>query len=892
MHMWPLFLHRRDVRSAASTVALGLAGSLAFPAAGEADDVVARSRSAHAVRRTGPIAIDGRLDDAGWKGVPIAGDFWQRMPKEGAPPGHRTEFQIAYDDQSIYVGVRAYDDAPHQIRNLLHRRDQDSGADWIYVFIDSYHDRRTAFGFGLNAAGVQRDQLMYDDVAEDASWDAVWSGASHIDAQGWTAEYRIPLGQLRFADDDDAAWGVQVTRYIGRTGEQDVWAPAPRGEPRYVSRFGALEGLQGLDGGRRIEVLPYVTGGIGRAAHDPADPFHDAIDPRGGVGLDAKLGLTSAVTVAATINPDFGQVEADPSQVNLSANETYFAEKRPFFLEGTEIFQFGIGQGDGDGSSSSLFYSRRIGAAPHQSLDGDYVDAPTGTTIYGAAKIAGKTAGGWSFGLLDAVTAEEDATAAIGPMRETAVVEPLTNYALARVKKDLRAGKTTLGAALTSVTRKLDGTGLEPLLHDQAITGGAGLSHRFAQDRWSTDVRVIGSWVHGSREAIADTQTSFRHLYQRPDAEHVEVDPTRTSLGGQGLLFSVGRDGSEHWNFTVGGDLRSPGFEANDLGFHGPVDYATQWAFASYHDNDPGDHVLNWRLNFNQWSQHNLQPEFLGTGGNTNLHLQFANFWGAWGGLGMDYSVLDPGGTRGGPALRADPAVYGFGGFATDGRKEVSLEIGGDWRRNWRADNMFVSMYAALNIQARSNVELFVGPNYSASTDHDQYVEEAIDDAGRSHYVFARIAQETLGLTVRGAWTFTPDLSLQWYAQPFVAAGAYSEFKQASATRAKAHEARYSRYRDAQLERTPDDVYLIDQNADGAADYAIGVPDFNFRELRSTLVLRWQYKPGSTAFLIWSHGQSDVVPDGHFRLGDDLPALGRADGEDVVMVKVSYWLGV
>jgi len=888
MHMSLPHTSRRDLRTS-STVILAVAGALGLPSPSEAADGIDQVRASHAVRRTKPIRIDGRLDEPAWAEVPATGDFWQRRPKEGAPIGQRTEFRIAYDDQAIYVGVRAFDSAPGEIRNLLHRRDQDSGADWVYVMLDSYGDKRTAFGFGLNAAGVQRDMLMYDDTNEDESWDAVWSGASHIDAEGWTAEYRIPLGQLRFSEDDARVWGVQFIRYVGRTGEQDLWSPTARTDQGFVSKFGSLDGLVGLRGGRRLEVLPYLSGGLGRMAHDDADPFHDAIDPRYGFGLDAKLGLTSAVTVAATINPDFGQVEADPSQVNLSANETYFAEKRPFFLEGTEIFQFSLDQSDN--GPSALFYSRRIGAAPHAQLGGDYVDAPTGTTIYGAAKIAGKTADGWAFGLLDAVTAEEEATAVTGATRTTSIVEPLTNYALARVKKDLRGGKTTVGGAVTSVTRALDDTGLENALHDQAVTGGLGLTHRFGHDEWSADARVVASWVHGSQEAIARTQRGFRHLYQRPDATHLDFDPTRTSLGGAGALWEVGRYGGTHWKFGVGGYLRTPGFEANDLGFHGPVDHLVQWSSAGYRDNLPGDHVLNWKVNVEAFAQTSLEPELVSVGGNANVNVQFSNFWSAWGGLGVDENRLDPGATRGGPALAQDRAAYGSGGFATDGRKAFSFETGGDFRRVSAADDLSTSVYANINIQARSNVELSIGPNYSANTSHDQYVDEVADDSGAPHYVFAHVAQETFGLFLRGAWTFTPELSLQLYAQPFVAAGAYDDFKQAAMTRARARDARFARYQRGQLSRTQDDRYVVDDDLDGAPDYAIGVPDFNFRALRANLVLRWQYLPGSTAFLIWSHGQSDAVTDGTFDLPTDLRALGHADGEDVVMVKVSYWLG-
>ena len=850
-----------------------------------------RARSTQAMRRDGAISIDGRLDDAGWRDVPVASGFWQRAPKEGQPPKHATEFRIAYDDRAIYIAVRAHDDNPDAIRRLLHRRDQDSPGDWLGVLIDSYHDRRTAFGFALNAAGVQRDVLIYDDGNEDASWDAVWSGATAIDAQGWTAEFRIPLGQLRFAEDDQP-WGVQVLRNVGRTGEQDFWSPSPRNSPGFVSRFGELTGVRGVRSGRRIELLPYVTGGLGRVPHDDGDPFHDAVDPRYGLGLDAKLGLTSAITASVTANPDFGQVEADPSQVNLSANESYFAEKRPFFVEGTEIFQFGIGQGDGSSSSDSLFYSRRIGARPHGQIDGRYVEQPIGTTIYGAAKISGKTAGGWSFGVLDAVTAEETATAVDDDgTRRTEVVEPLTNYALVRLKKDLRKGKTTLGAVVTSVSRDLNGTGLEDQLRDQAVTTGAAITHRFARDRWSLNARALGSWVHGTPAAIERTQTNFRHLYQRPDAEHLEVDPDRTSLAGGGFLWDVGNVGGKHVRYQLGGDLRSPGFEANDLGFHGPVDSAVQWAYLGLRDDEPGDRVLSSRLNVNAWAWSDFAPQFHGAGGNVNGSIQFTNFWSTWGGIGLDYNLRDPGGTRGGPALATDPVGSLWGGVGSDSRKRVWFEGGINLSRNWAADNMSTSIDLGVNIQARSNVELYVGPSYASGSNHDQFVEEAVDDTGTSHYVFGRVAQDTAALTVRGSWTFTPNLSLQLYAQPFVAVGAYRELKEATDPGADEHDDRYTPYRSNQLTRM-DDTYVVDRDLDGVPDYGFSVPDFDVRELRSTMVVRWQFRPGSSAFLIWSHGQSDVTSDARFDLGRDLSALASAASDDIVMVKVNYWLGL
>ena len=867
---------------AASIALAGLSPS----AAAESD------RRAVAARRSAAVRIDGRLDERAWADAPAHGDFWQRDPKEGVAPRHRTEFRVLYDDDAIYIGVRAHDDRGDQIRALLHRRDQDSAADWVGVWIDSYHDRRTAFGFAINAANVQQDLLMYNDTAEDRSWDAVWTSATSIDGDGWSAEVRIPFGQLRFPTRANHQWGIQVMRYVGRDGEQTFWSPSPRNSTGFVSNFGVLDGLAGLAASRRLEALPYVTAGLHRVADAHTDPFHDAADPRAGFGIDVRYGLGSAATLTATINPDFGQVEADPSQVNLSANETYFAEKRPFFLEGTEIFQFGIGQGDGGGSSDTLFYSRRIGASPHGSLDGEWVDAPTGTTIYGAAKVSAKTDGGWSYGVLEAVTAEEEGTASLGGVHTRGVVEPLTSYGFATLRKDLREGKTALASAVTHVVRDLDGTGLEDELHDQAFTGGAAVDHKWGEDDgWNVSARLTGTYVHGSEEVLLTTQKKHAHLFQRPDATHVELDPTRTSLGGWGFVWSVGGRSGKHYRFSTGGDLRSPGFEANDLGFHTGADGIVQWLWAQYRDDEAGDLVNTWSSNLNAWIYGSHQPELHGYGGNVNLNATFGNFWFLGGGVNVERPLLDVGALRGGPALKSDPSVNGWLNVGSDGRKAVSFSGGANLWRNPSSDSFSGGVFGGVSIQARSNVELFLGPSYSKRSDHQQYVTEVADDAGMPHYVFAHIVQHTLGLTIRAAWTFTPDLSLQVYAQPFVASGAYDELKQAADTRAARWEDRFSVFRPTRIDRM-DDAYVVDEDGDGATDFSFGVPDFNFRELRSNVVLRWQYRPGSTVYFIWSHGRADAVADGDLQLGRDLRGLSSAPGEHVVMVKANYWFGL
>jgi hypothetical protein len=884
---------------------LGVALMTAFPAVVVAETQAETQRlglRARAARRTSAVQLDGRLDDAAWSDAPSTRGFWQRFPNEGQPPSLDTEFRVLYDDDALYVGVRAMDDEPEGIRGLLTRRDVASQSDWLMVGIDSYHDRRTAFVFAINPAGVQRDMLIYDDALEDTSWDAVWTAATQVTADGWVAEFRIPLSQLRFAAMDQQEWGLQVIRLVARSGEETAWTPMPRSSPKVVSQFGTLGGIDNVKTARRMELLPYVSGGAGLLeGTDRDDPFDSTTEMRGNIGLDVKYGLSSAVTLSATINPDFGQVEADPSQVNLSGRELFFAEKRPFFLEGTDIFRFSLGQGDSAGTDA-LFYTRRIGAAPHlpASDDFDYTDEPDTTTIFGAAKISGKTSNGWSFGMLDAVTSEETARyldpdtldADGNPRQLERAIEPLTNYAVARVRKDLRGGKTQIGLAATSVHRDNDQY-LGELLHDRAYTGGAELQHRFWDDHWSTNLRLAGSWVHGTKEAIEETQTKLRHLYQRPDADHIELDPNRTSLAGLQLLGELGKIDGGHWRFATGADARTPGFEANDIGFHRNADYYIQWLWTQYRDDQPGGQLASYAVNLNAWTVSDWAPQYLGTGGNVNGNVTLKNQWGGGGGFMLDFPRWEPSALRGGPALRVDPGWEGWLNLRSDPRRRVSFTSGGWlWRRE-TGDTWSAGGNLGVTLQARSNLDVFVGPSFEVRNEDWQYVDELADSDDRPHYVFARIRQVSTGMTVRGSWTFSPTLSLQVYAQPFISSGKYEDYKESQDPGARAYEDRFHELTaaEATIDREADEV-RVDRNGDGASDYSFELPDFNFRELRSNVVLRWEYLPGSTVFFIWTHGRSEEVDDGRYRGVADLSDLGQATGEHLVMVKANYWIGL
>ena len=839
--------------------------------------------------------IDGRIEEAAWQRAEVAAGFTQMTPSPGALASQRTEVRILYDDAALYVAARLHDTAPDSIVAQLGRRDNQIYSDWFYVAVDSYFDRRTAFAFGLNPRGVQVDVLLHNDTEDDNSWDAVWDGAASRDADGWTAEFRIPLSQLRFSEagDGERLWGVNFMRAIARTGEESFWAPVMPDDGKMVSVFGELHGLRDLHPPRRLEVMPYALASATAAPGSDDNPFYDAVDPFGGMGADIKAGVTSDLTLTATINPDFGQVEADPSVVNLTAFETFFPEKRPFFVEGVDIFRFGIGLGDGDLGNESLFYSRRIGRAPQGDLSGDYTQAPDATTILAAAKLSGKTSGGWSIGVLDAVTAEEAGQFIDGGGRGEVPIEPLTNYGVARVIKDFRDGRSAIGGIFTSTHRSLPGSGELDWLRRAAYTGGVDVRHRFADDMYSLSFSAVGSRVVGTPEAIDQIQTSPVHYFQRPDADHLDHDPTRTSLtgfAGKAELFKL----QGNWRFALFGLTSSPGFEANDLGFQTNSDIMMSGFWAGYQQYEPGKIFRSWNLGTNAWTGRSYGGELLALGGNVNGGFQLNNLWGANAGLNFNGEAYSPSLLRGGPSFLR-PAGWNLWSYAhSDRRKPVSVNMSFSASGQPDTDARSYRLGPSVSIRPSDNADVSLGPSLAWNRNVLQYVD-GVAVTGETEYLLATVEQTTVALTARLNYTFSPTLSLQLYAQPFISAGDYSAFKVVTDPRAAAFADRVRTLGDGEI--TSDVVdgdreYTADLNGDGTADHTFGDPSFNFKQLRSNVVLRWEYRPGSTVFLVWSQGRTDFTRDGTFRFDRDVGELWSADGTNVLMVKVSYWLGL
>jgi hypothetical protein len=842
-------------------------------------------------------AIDGSLDDAAWAAARVATDFVQQRPRPGERASQRTEARMIVAGDAVYVAMRMYDSAPDSIATQLARRDA-SGlhSDWAFVVIDSYHDRLTAFRFGVNPSGVKRDILHFNDTNEDVSWDAVWDVATSVDSLGWTAEFRIPLSQLRYRtppEGQDATWGINFMRDIARYEERSWWAPIRPDAGGFVSQLGELTGIRGLRQVRRLEVLPYSVARLTRAPEDrPGNPFYNSNEIWGSLGADVRYGLTSDLTLTATINPDFGQVEADPSEVNLSAFESFFAERRPFFQEGADIFRFGIGLGDG--SSEQLFYSRRIGRAPQRGVfvPSGFVDVPEAARILGAAKLSGRVLGGWSVGFLNATTGAVRAQMvdSLG-LRWSEPVEPLSNYAVARVSRDFREGRSTVGAILTATHRDLSDESLQ-FLNRAAYAGGLDLRHRFGGGNYRLSASLLGSHIEGSERAILRAQRSPVRYFQRPDADHVTLDPTRTSLEGMAGNFELMKVAGGHWRWAAFGMMRSPGFEVNDAGFQVEGDQMIYGGYLGYDQFRPQGPFRRWRLNMNQWTGWSFGREKLGVGGNINGSYQLRNFWNGWGGINRNQQSISTWALRGGPSIVRPGRTSAFGGISSDNRKPVVGDLGLEASREDETGGGSFSISSGVQFRPASHITLSVGPRVQWN---DVAWQCAVPSSCRigDRYLFARLDQQVVSLTARLNYTFTPNLSLQFYAQPFLSAQHFSEFREVRDPQARRFADRFHTYTPEQIRRNPQTGrYEVNLDGLGPPDFTFADPSFGFRQLRTNSVLRWEYRPGSTLFVVWSQGRTGFDADGAFRFRHDATDLFSAEPTNVLLVKLNYWLNL
>jgi hypothetical protein len=847
-----------------------------------------------AVRSNTSVVIDGRLDDEVWLRAPAATAFTQRDPDEGKPVTEGTELRLAYDDDALYVGARMHDREPSRIVRQLSRRDQEAEADGFWLYLDPHHDHLTGAVFSVSAAGVQGDATIHNDSWQDGSWDAVWQSGVQTDEGGWTLEMRIPFSQLRFTADERHTFGINAQRYIQRKNERAWLVHVPKTESGLASRMGHLEGLNGVSPHRTLELLPYLSSRAEYVAPSGAgDPFNDGTRLFSGAGLDLKYRPTSSLTLDGTINPDFGQVEVDPAVVNLTAFETFFEEKRPFFIEGANIFSnFGRSGANSfwgfNRSEPLIFYSRRIGRSPQGEADGQFVDRPGSTTILGAAKLTGKTRNGWTLGLLEAVTGRERAQTITEGFQNRTEVEPLSNYLVGRVQRD--KGRGAIGLITTAVNRDLRAPALRRELVDQAYVAGAD-AHYFldAKRSWVVTGQMAGSQVAGAADALSRIQRASQRYYHRPDANHLEFDPAATSLRGWTGGLNLNRNSGVH-GVNAALWAVSPGFESGDAGFNFNADRAGMHAVYQWHNPNVNRFSRRRSLGIAKWYTWNFARELQGDGIHLFGNIQFKNYWSLFSQGAWSRRVQDDRATRGGPTMASPRGHFAFLGLDTDGRKRVSA--GANW--NIQGDEFGSSSFGTgLNVQYRpmSSLEISSGPSFQRNHNLAQYVDTFPDPVADAtygaRYVFATLRQKEFSLQTRVNVVLSPKISLQVYLQPLVSVGNYDGFKELARPRTFDF-VRFGQHRGAVTHDAESRRYAVEPG-DGGAAFGFDNPDFNFKSLRLNMIFRWEWRPGSAMYFVWTEQREDAARPGQFALGRDVRGIFSAPADDVILFKLAYW---
>ena len=630
-----------------------------------------------------PIKLDGIPNDAAWDKVPWSEGFIQYQPAENTPPSQQTHFKILYDQQFLYIAYQALDSVPSAIVKRMGRRDEFPG-DWVEINIDSYHDRRTAFSFTLSVSGVRGDEFVsLNGDSWDDNWNPIWFAKTHIDKEGWTAEIKIPFSQLRFGNEPDKTWGIQVQRRIFRKEERSTWQYIPQNAGVWVSAFGELKGLKDIPAQKQIEIAPYIVAQTAKYKKEEGNPFATGTDNKLSAGVDGKLAVTSDLILDFTINPDFGQVEADPSQVRIDGFQNFFEERRPFFIESRNIFDYQLtgSAAGGDYDADLLFYSRRIGGQPHKYPDlnpGEYAKVPDQTSILGAAKFSGKTKTGWSIGVLESITQREHATIDNNGDQHDIVVEPSTNYFVARLQKDIHHGNTVIGGIFTAVNRE---NNLDNLLHKSAYSGGLDFLHYWKNRTWYYKGLLAVSNVNGSAQTIYNTQTSFEHLFQRTNMTEATLDTSRTSLTGTAGTFKIGKSGGktgkygEVFKFETGITWRSPQFETNDIGFMLSANEINHFTWGGFMFQKPFSIFRNGRVSYNHWLRWDFSGQLLYVDFNVNAHAVFKNYWSAGTSFSYNPFEISNNALRGGSSLRKPPGAGWFGYINTDSRKKLTSSV-------------------------------------------------------------------------------------------------------------------------------------------------------------------------------------------------------------------------
>jgi hypothetical protein len=864
-------------------------------AASSPDSAARANLEAHAVRLTEHITVDGILSESVWQTDEGISAFTQSDPIENADPTERTVVHVAYDDAAVYIGARMYDRSPDSIVARLGRRDDQNPTDAFYVGIDAENDRRSGVYFGVNPAGTLYDGILYNDDWSDNSWDGVWEAKARIDSLGWTAEMRIPYSQLRFHKTD--LWKVNFRRDIARKHETDCIVFTPKNGSGFVSRFIPLRGIENIDPPAQVEVLPYVTTRAEYSQVESGDPYHTGKDYSPGAGVDMKIGLGNDLKLNASINPDFGQVEVDPAIVNLSDVETYFTEKRPFFTEGNNIFDYGHGgirnNWSFNWSSPTMFYSRRIGRDPQGALPGyDYADLPDGTHIIGAAKLTGKIDDDLTIGTIQAVTSRELATVDSAGQQQQLEVEPLTYYGVARALKQYDNGKEGLGVFTTLTERRFGDANMSNQINSgELFTGLDGWTALDDDKSWVVAGAAGFSEVNGSKESMTTLQEDAQHYYQRPDSKYLHLDTNATSMdGAYGRFYLVKQKGNFFWNSALG--IITPGFEINDMGYLSRADVINMHAGGGYSWVLPTDWYRQLSLMAALFRNYDFDGDITSHGVYSELDWQTLNFF--WFGLNYAYNPpsMSATRTRGGPLMETPPGNQFNFTVSSDPNKPLIWYAGAFTYQSFYSRSS--SYWASAEWHPASQFMVSFNPEFDIDHETSQYVGTFADPLATAtygnRYVFGAMNNQQIVAAIRLNWIFNPNLSLQTYFQPLVATAHYADFKEFAKPRTYAFN-HYGTDNGSTISYDPaTTTYTVDPDGNGPAPaFSFSNPDFDLLSLRGNAVLRWEYSPGSVIYFVWTQTRSeqDTYPDYQFNhsvvdLLDPVP-------DNVFLVKFSYW---
>ncbi|PID62534.1 MAG: hypothetical protein CR986_01235 [Ignavibacteriae bacterium] len=849
-------------------------------------------------RLTKKINLDGKLNEPIYKQKSISG-FIQKNPDEGKRATEKTNVWISYDNDYIYFSAELLDSEADVIDKTLLRKDYYNPSDWFFIYIDTYNDDKSGYFFGVNAGGSQIDGTIYNDSWMNDSWDGIWESKTSVNNNGWSLEVKIPFSQVRFKEAKNMTWGVNFNREIKRNNEETYLVMVPKKESGFVSHFVDLVGLNGITSKQRLEVRPYVVQKAQYLIHDQDDPFYKGNRYPTNIGADIKIGLGSNFNLDATINPDFGQVEVDPAVVNLSAFETYFSEKRPFFIEGENLFEYGYGAANNNWffnfGSPSLFYSRRIGHSPSGNLPNyDYKDYPRETRILGAAKLTGKVDESWTLGALSATTERTYAKIITDGIKSEHEVEPFTHYGVVRSQKEFNNGKQALGFMVTSVNRDLRTENLSDNLVKNAYNFGIdGWTFLDSSETYILTGFLAGSHINGSKKALTNVQKKPYHYFQRPDNPYMSLDTNRTTLNGYYSRIALNKQkGNFFVNASVG--TVSPGFENSDLGFQWMDARINGHVVLGYRWYEPDNLFRKKIINFSHFENYDFQGNNTGNGFMLYVYGKFMNYY--WLNIGGNYSLatFSKTKTRGGPIMK-NPSSYSFNfNIGSDSRKKIVYSVYGHYG-NSEIDEPRWNFQVDFNWKPSSQISFSFGPNLSLEKGKKQWIGNFEDPYAvktyKTRYVFGDIDYRTISGKIRLNWTITPQISLQLFMQPLMSIGKYSNFKELAEPRTFDFN-KYKKVGSVSYNKEESE-YTIDPDGSGDAQaFTFSNPDFNFKSLRSTIVFRWEVLPGSIFYLVWSHDRTNFDDPGKMVFGRDFKNLMNAETNNIFLAKFSYWLDI